>query len=206
MWNTVPTNNSSIVRLKIAQRTNRVFTFDESDCRKYGLRLNSQFFYRDRDKKTELEYDLYFVGLDKGRYATVSKLYHFLKNNGLCPRFDMLRDPTKNYKNDEFLRSNLIEYDTVLDNINRSKAVLDLCKDGQSGLTYRAMEAIFYDKKIVTNNENYIKYPFYSPKSIYILQNNKYEGLTEFINGPEIKYDEAIKNYYSIENWIGRFK
>lgn len=206
LWNTVEDDFSTQIRLWIAKKTKRVYTFDKGDCEKYGFEYNSQFFDDDIiESNCVEEYDLYFVGLDKGRYSTVKEIYDFSIKRNLLPKFNMVKEAGKIYDVHDFLVNDLVKYNDVLDGISRSKAILDICKKGQVGMTYRAMEAIFYDKKIVTNNVNYKKLPFYSSDKIYIIENNKFEGMEDFIKSSSISYSEDVKKYYRIGSWLHRF-
>src|SRR5690606_291755 len=46
------------------------------------------------------------------------------------------------------------------------------------------------------------KYDFYNPENIYIITNDKYEGLSEFIRAPYKPIANDIRDKYSFENWI----
>lgn len=209
LWNVYNGSLKNRIRLFIANINHRVYTFDKNDAKKYNLKYNTQFFskkvadsYKTSNDKTCN--DMYFVGIDKGRYELLYNIFRYMKKYQMKPLFQMFPDDEKNYKGD-FIIDQLIDYTDVLKNVQESKAVLDICKSGQFGMTYRAMEALFYDKKIVTNNTHYREIPFYSPEAIYFLEDGL-EGLKDFIEAPKVKYDEKIKDYYSIENWFKRFE
>ena len=202
LWNTLTMSTE----MKLAMRTNRVYSFDEHDINKYHLKKNTQFFKFDDVVSKKNVRTLYFVGADKGRYDLLNKLSNYCIDHDILFLFQMIPDKEKEYDNTDILSYDYIEYATVLNNVSCSACVLDICKIGQVGMTFRGMEAIAYDKKIVTNNDNYRNFPFYSPDKIYVINDYKFNGLKEFLNGAEIKYDETIKDYYSIENWVKRFK
>ena len=206
LWNTVPNSKTAKLRLALCNRKNSIYSFDEQDCLNYKFKHNTQFFFCEApNEKTHNKHDLYFVGADKGRYQMLDRIYKHLILNSIEPLFQMIPANEKKYQNKKILCEHFVEYEEVLKNLNSSKAVLDLCKPGQVGMTFRAMEALFYDKKIVTNNTHYRDLPFYSPESIYFLVDGL-EGLKDFIEAPEVKYDDSIKDYYSIENWLRRFE
>ena len=193
------------MRLKICNKKKKIYSFDEQDCKEYNLKYNTQFFFKSTRNKNTFVNDMYFVGVDKNRYKYIDELYMYLTSNSLKPLFQIIPDNNKQYENKLIICERFVEYDEVLRNVSVSKALLDIGKPGQIGMTYRAMEALFYDKKIVTNNIHYRNLPFYSPNKIYIITDNSFNGLAEFINSPSIKYSDKVKQYYNIKNWIGRF-
>ena len=101
----------------------------------------------------------------------------------------------------------LLKYPQVLQLINRSSAILDITKNNQSGLTLRPLEALFFNKKLVTNNEDIIYHKIYKLNSanIYILGKEK-KSLKEFIELPLNKSNTAqLKKYYSFDTWLSNF-
>ena len=62
-------------------------------------------------------------------------------------------------------------YDEVIANIKGCKAILELVSDGQTGITQRPYEAIYYGKKLITNNKDVMKYSFYNEERVFCLGN-----------------------------------
>lgn len=206
LWNTVPPILKQLIILKVCNFTKNVYTFDEKDCSKYGLKYNTQFCLPcSRHIKNEL-YSVYFVGLDKGRYSSIYHLYQYLAKNNVKVLFQVIADIESGIEYDKNITMNyFIDYSIVLNNVMKSNAVLDFSKEGQSGVTFRAMEALSYEKKIITNNVAYKDALFYNPKMVYIIENNSYIGLIDFLNADKVQYDVKSKDYYSIKKWISRF-
>ena len=207
LWNTLPQTKMERLRLLLCRINGRVYTFDKNESIKYKLGFNTQFFTNDLHLKSEIKQDIYFVGRDKGRYFLVKNLYDFCSKNGISTLFQLFRDDDKQrYDCPEILSNEFVEYNDVINNIAESRIVLDLCKEGQSGMTFRAVEALFLNKKIITNNIYYKELPFYSSEMIYVIENNDFSGLYEFIKSETVGYDESYRDYYSIEKWLGRFR
>ena len=96
-------------------------------------------------------------------------------------------------------------YNEVVENIKHTRAILDLTKQTQYGLTLRPMEAIFFQKKLITNNENIVKYDFYNPKNILIYNNNTTcEEIREFLESEYEPIKTSIIEFYKFENWLNR--
>lgn len=205
LWNTIPNISSFLIRIKLCKLLNfKIYSFDEEDCKKYNLEYNTQFFYKETECYHEI-YDLYFIGVDKGRCKQIEKIYQFLKQHNVNTFFQVIPDKGKNYKCKEILQNSYVEYTEVISNVLLSKAILDIPKPGQVGMTYRAMEALFYDKKIVTTNRDYRNLNFFSSDMVFVLDEDNCDLLPEFLKSESVGYSEQIKQYYSIENWIMRF-
>jgi len=205
IWNKVLEDKRYKLMLRIAALTSKAYSFDPGDCRKYGLGFNTQFFTEVSSEDITCDYDVYFVGKDKGRYSLVKDINQVLTENGFKPLIQVKGEAGIHYDNDELIVNDFIEYDEVISNIKKSRAVLDFAREGQEGMTFRAMEALAYDKKIITNNPNYRELPFYAPDKVFVIEENNLEGMTEFLEAPDISYSAEIKDYYSIDNWIKRF-
>lgn len=204
-WNTISDKKIEHLRIKLCSFMKyKMYSFDEGDCKKYKLSYNTQFFQKSIDA-VKTNRDAYFVGTDKGRYELIKKVYNHLIEHDIKPLFQIIPDNEKEYELAEIIHKGFVEYDTVLQNVSSSKVILDITKIGQTGMTMRAMEALFYDKKIITNNPLYTNLPFYRKDAVFILNDNL-DGLVEFINAADITYDDSIKDYYSVENWLRRFE
>lgn len=80
----------------------------------------------------------------------------------------------------ELLQRNKLSYQENLQHIARSKAVLEILRDGQSGQTLRALECLFYHKKLITNDARVQEYDYYHKDNIFILGKDKLEELPKF--------------------------
>ena len=50
-------------------------------------------------------------------------------------------------------KTSRISYSTVLRKIASTRCILELCAEGQDGLTMRFYESVFYNKLLITNNQ-----------------------------------------------------
>ena len=111
--------------------------------------------------------DLFFVGTNKGRFDYLLSLAKNLEKLKVKTKFFLVS--RKYIFNRKY--SKAISYQKVAEWLSKSKGIVELTKLGQIGLTLRAYEAIFYNKKLVSNNTFLKNYDFYDAKKIYILQN-----------------------------------
>ena len=99
-----------------------------------------------------------------------------------------------------------VDADLIAENIKQSRAILDIVQSGQSGITLRPMEAMFYNKKLITNNIYIKEYDFYNPRNIFILQERNINELNEFLELPMIEINQDIKNKYKFSGgWLEDF-
>lgn len=91
------------------------------------------------------------------------------------------------------------------ENLNQAKCakiLVDFKTPIHNGLSFRAFEALGYQKKLITTNENINKYDFYHPNNVFVWDGKDKNGLEEFIQRPYFKIDCAIREKYGFKNWI----
>lgn len=74
-----------------------------------------------------------------------------------------------------------------------SKVALRCCAEGQRGTSLRYMEAVCYNKKLLTNNDDVVTYPFYDPRYMKI-----FHTLTD-IDLDWLKMDIDVEYHYNGE-------
>jgi hypothetical protein len=181
-----------------------IWSFDEADCTKYSMHHNNQYYFKKLKGFNNSErYDLVFVGSDKGRAEDIFSLSQRFATLGLKCYFHVVPSaPSKKAKPTFQAR---ISYRNILDLISQSKAILDYVSQGQHGLTLRPLEALFFKKKLITNDKSIISRDFYNKKNVFVLGCDNLSYLQEFINSPYIETEEYLVEKYSFEQWIKRF-
>lgn len=97
-----------------------------------------------------------------------------------------------------------LKYSEVVDICLSSKAILELVTDNQRGLTWRALEALFFHKKLITNNKSIIDFDFYNRNNIFIYGQDNICTLREFIDQPFVEIDDKITEKYTVQCWYKR--
>lgn len=182
-----------------------VYCFDQNYSKEYGLTFLEQFYILDSinlDEKIDVLRDFYFVGADKCRVQQLDQLAGMLEESELTYLFDVFsNDKQSNRSGINYLDSK-ITYPEIIKKIQESKVIVEINKDGQVGLTLRALEAVFYGKKLVTNNSRIKEYDFYNPNNILVLDDVNSVDLIEFLNKPFQPLSRQIIEKYSFSNWI----
>ncbi|MNZ72278.1 hypothetical protein D3C78_906530 [compost metagenome] len=188
----------------------RVFTFDPDDAGRYDLALVNQVYRRVDEyiKPSAPEFDVYFLGKNKGRMAALGELAQQLCQQGIRPHFQMVGEEGVEYPECaglDIIRKE-VSYLENIETINRSRCLLELTQANQTGLTIRCMEAIFFGKKLITNNPLVKKMPFYHPDAFFLLGQDDFSGIRDFLQAemPVIADAELARHEFS--NWVCQFE
>ena len=207
-WNSITSlKDLNIIKSKV----DGVYSFDFNDCDKYNLFFNSQFYFNiNNDTNVLPVYDSYFIGYDKGRFKILKQIADILEKNNFNVLFQIKANTSRKIKYKipiKYKISAEIDYRAIIDNIKSSKSIIDIVQKDQSGLTLRAMESLFLDKKLITNNKYIKDYDFFKKDNIFILDdyNSNLDKLIMFLNGHYIKIGDNIKQKYLFNNWINNF-
>ncbi|MGE8427201.1 MAG: hypothetical protein ACN6O7_04970 [Sphingobacterium sp.] len=180
------------------------WSFDKKDCEKYNLFYNNTYYFKEfvLENIEPPKYQVSFIGQDKGRLRKLLNLEKEFLKNGISSYFHIVKDRTSDL---EYNYKGRLSYDGILDIIRSSKVLLDIVQEGQSGLTLRIMESLFFSKKIITNNVDIEKYDFYSSENIFILGKDPEEGLCTFIETQYMPIEKQILEGYTVNNWLNNF-
>lgn len=185
----------------------RFFVFDPKDLNKNTLPLTNFYFNSETTNTTITEeYDLYFMGsFIKKRMPQIEVFIKKakkldLKTNFLiyCP--DEVERSKYPYSEIKYL-SEHINYNENIEELKKSKVVIDFLNGTHDGLSFRIFEAIQFDKKLITNNPSIKNYDFYQPNNIFVWDTENFDGIEEFLNSEYI-ISPKIKEKYSFKNWI----
>lgn len=195
-----------------AKKMLRVFSFDHADCLKFKLEYAPIVYSKDvlveleKDNCQKLEYDLFFLGLQKDRYEHLMYIYNkYFKGKLKCKIIIIGKEDSAVDSDFNFSRKRY-SYEQYLQFVKKSKAILDIPQEGQDGLTLRNVESIFLKKKLITTKLNIEKYDFYNPRNIFIIGKDDPQNLKSFIESEYIELDENIKKKYELETWIEKLE
>lgn len=206
LWNTV----DKVSRRMISQFSNKsnvsIHTFDKSDAANYKLILHNQI-YNQNAKPTispKNKFDFFFIGADKGRSYDLERLSEQLNELGYSTKFIVINsklEPT-NYPHLEIC-SSPIPYENVIKLINESSVIVDYTKNGQSGITLRVLESIFFGKKLLTNNRSIAEINI-PPENILLIRGTALSKniVDNFMAHKTEQYPEDIKKFFSVDLWL----
>ena len=170
-------------------------TFDSSDAVKYNMYYYPQFYrsYPEQTEQTEkYDYDFYFCGRDKGRKTLIDFFQKRLSKFGKC-KFIIIPE-----SNPDFMG-----YYDYIDEVKKAKVLCEIGQKGQTGLTIRALEALFFNKKMITTNEYVKRMDFYNPANILVLNQDITDSEIEMFLNVELKnYESGILAKYDVKSML----
>lgn len=180
-----------------------VWTYERNDSEKYHLRLTERQMYWKAfcQPKEESEYDVLFVGKDKGRGDFLFDLEKALKDAGLNPYFCVVGDIRFQKKKDKRYGSEL-PYHEICKLIAKSRAILNVALPGQTALTIRDFEAICNDVKLITTNPHIKDMDFYDPARILVIDDIDTKQIEEFLGIAYKTYPKEFVNVLSSSAWV----
>jgi hypothetical protein len=153
------------------------YSFDFDDCKKYGFihynQYCSGFDYLREQRNHRPQYDVFFLGRDKGRKKILDKI--ILNNKDTENDFIIIPEPNTLF--DRLLkflgnkRFSVLSYQENLEHTLNTRAIIEICNEKQSGFTMRIFEALVCGKKVITNNPNVKELDFYDDSVIYYSEN-----------------------------------
>ena len=191
------------------------FSFDKEDACKWGITYQPYFYTYGQEALEETltkqhpkaEQDVFFVGTDKERLPQLSDLHERMQQLGIRDKMIIVKTPHTFYfgKKRKYVTKERLPYKEIVGHIKKSCCILDIVVDGQSGVTQRPMEALFYQKKLITNDQDIKTYDFYDPQNIFILGQRSLEELPEFIRTPYRPVRKEIIERYTLKYWLETF-
>lgn len=201
-WNPV---DKSVNLSKFKEFDCEIWVFDENDASKYSLNHNTQYYFKKiKLPKSKNYYDISFIGGDKGRIEILDELNKKISNLNLSTYFHVTETKGIEEKYKGYYKPR-IDYKDILKIISQSNAILDIVSEGQTGLTLRPLEALFFKKKLITNDISIAKRDFYNKNNIFILGKDNLQSITTFLNQPYENIDMSIVHKYDFDSWIERF-
>lgn len=171
-----------------------LWTYDKDDAEKYGMNLISGgiYFPQWKVKKEKAEYDVFYIGKDKGRLQRLREIEARLNDYGLKTFFYITWSRGWQHK-DDGIHKPFLPYEDVLDYIGKSKAILHLLDGSQHGVTLRIQESLIHKVKLITDDSSIVNYDFYNPNNIFILGKDDLKGLRHFLDSP---YEDIQTDFF----------
>lgn len=203
-WNIVKDPDSVAIAKKYADD---VYTFDFEEAKKYEIGYRNQFYWMPLSKASEIKeniYDVMFIGRSKGRLALLENIYKRLTDQGLSLYFYVVKDSAQESSDVLELQDSFLSYADVCKIIETSAAILDILQPGQSGMTLRALESVFWRKKLITGNISVLQEGFYNENNVLLLEESERLGvISEFLSNDEyVDYPSYLLKLYSLDFWL----
>lgn len=194
---------------KISEKDCEKWSFDQVNCREYNMKFNTQYYFESFKipEHNTIKNDIYHLGSDGGRLPKLMELYQQFEQMNLKVDYNILTMKHSIYheKYPNCFIEKKLEYKENLRHIGECKAILEIIREDQSGQTLRALEALFHQKKLITNDLNIESMNYYHPDNVFILGKNEIEQLPEFLERPYHPIPKDIIDLYESKSWLKRF-
>ncbi|MEX9295879.1 hypothetical protein AB7Z57_14990 [Providencia alcalifaciens] len=212
MWDSFANKKSAI---KLIPYSDRFFTFDPNDAKKYSLELLPLFFtseYSNINTVNNFQFDACFIGtahsqrFDIAKKITLGldKSYLFFYTPSIFVFFykKIILRELKGLTISN-ISTKKMSKESIIDIINHSKSIIDISHPSQVGLTMRTFETIGAKRKLITTNSEIEKYDFYHKNNIFCLsEGTTQDELNEFLSLPYVDTLEHLYEKYKLSNWV----
>lgn len=181
------------------------FSFEKEDIKLYPelkMKFITNFYFNPIiSQKRKENIDFYYVGT--GTNERIEYLKNFAFYFAEYKNFFLLTSS----KNLPYPLTNLcspVPYKENLNNVQNCKCIIDIKLENHNGLSFRFFEALFYEKKIITNNQSIKEYDFYHPHNILVTdyKNIDQNQILNFLNLSYSTIDKSIVSKYSLSSWL----
>lgn len=210
-------NNSN--GLKILDRFDYKYTFDNKDAVEYKIRFRPLFFANDYAEVRKVSggfiYDLAFIGTAHSDRYTISqyienwcekynlKMYNFYYSpSTILFRFNKLFKKSFKAFDVKKISFTSLKHRDIINVYKNSKGVLDINHPGQKGLTMRTFETLGAGRKLVTTNEEIVKYPFYNTSNILVINRADIKIDKSFFETRYVPLSKDLLYTMSVEGWV----
>ena len=208
--------------LDLAPYFDRRFTFDAGDARNREDFLFLPLFFTDDYRAVGssaprgTDFDIVNVcTAHPNRYSLMKVLVPRLRRDGLAVFSYLYLHPLQyvysRRKYAAFAGARISEFKFLplptsryLQVLERSRSVLDVNHEAQTGLTMRTIETMGARRKLITTNPEVVKYAFYHPSRILVLEDEDVDTQTirEFIAQPQVPLDPATYELFGMDEWL----
>ncbi|WP_134705558.1 hypothetical protein [Rahnella sp. CJA17(1/100)] len=189
-----------------------IYSFDPEDCRKYGLSYVDQFLpftrhnmaaWQPEPANTPSSCSCFYVGgFDDYRAKLINDLTPVLRQNHCQTDFYLVGDCNGTPDYPDCCINQKISYQQNIEKLKRASVVLEINKPDQCGLTLRALEAMAFNKKLITNNASIKKHAFYHPDKIFIWGEDDRNAIAKFLSSEHQKTDPALLETYFADGML----
>lgn len=207
---------------KLLGEFDQVFSFDRSDVEQnMKLEFLPLFYAREFERSAQWsdapEYDACFIGtIHTDRYKVLEKVVNSLQARGrkvfvfcyypskLLFRLRALMDPGFRRFGRKYVSFNGMKLSAVVERIAQSRAVIDVNRPGQLGLTMRTIEAVGAQRKLITTNADVVNYDLYQSRGVLLVDRQNPVVDDEFLYRKELPFDSVLREQYSVSTWVDR--
>jgi len=186
----------------------KIYCFDPEDEKLPKIRFLPNFYFSHYATyiNSPVLIDLIYIGyFYQSRYDLLKKLSNKFPNlncHFILKSFNKQEIKLINASNFLIQQDNVLAYEELMKIQSQANVILDLKHEVHNGLSFRFFEGIVLQKKIITTNKSVINYDFYNSNNIFILDENNFNLVEEFLKTDYVVLDNKLIKKYSFENWF----
>lgn len=189
----------------------RAFTFDPDDAAATGISYLPLFaiprFFAVRHDRPK-DYDLYFVGsmVTLQRFDALARLHGYCAAAGLRLKMHIRCTPwvramlALRGRRLPGLTLRSLDFDEIIDLMERSRGVFDFANHRQSGYTMRFIENMCAGEKTVTDNARVLDEEFYRDDRFLVVRDHDFSAVRDFLDRPVTSALDVRR--WSVDNWV----
>lgn len=168
-----------------------IYSFDPEQCRALDISHLDQFFPFGEEAAHAMSGEApharsgaicNFLGRDKGRGSRLVEIAEALESQGCQLDFQIVRDRTTQVESKYHVAKGR-SYAQSLKMSFAADVLVDVNQPGQAGFTLRVLEALFFDRKLLTTNGAVKQAPFYDPARFFVWGEDSPQDLPRFLGG-----------------------
>ena len=166
----------------------QVYSFDKKDCDKYGFIYHPTNYSMADLSEDSIYQDAFYVGVSKGRADTIGKVFKRLQSEGANALFYISGLESGEKKTEGIHYNEWLSYGQILKLIQHSNCIVEIMDGKQEGVTLRTMEAICYNKKLLTNNQSMKESKYYNTGNIQVFRTPEEINVSFIRNREKVDY------------------
>ncbi len=189
------------------------YTFDKGDSERlcirylpfyYGLLSKPLTELRKENAAFQPQQDVFFVGMAYDRAEKLVNMHEIFQKQGVTDKLVIVKNPHQHYEKRiaKHLTAAQMTYEEIIEEIRKSRCILEIVQGGQQGMSLRPMEAAAFQRKLITDNQNTVNYDLYTPDNIFIIGVDPMEKLKAFIESPYAPISDEILEKYTPQYWL----
>lgn len=191
-----------------------IFSFDPQDSKTYGLTYIKQFVpftWKQIQSVNRTPHPIenscfYIGGYQTERVELINEITPLLTESN-CDTDFYLMDKYNNSSNYPANCKNMkLSYQENIEKLNQSRFVLEINKPDQTGLTLRSVEALVFNKQLITNNNAIKEQEFYHPSRVFIFDSKNQQQLKEFLHTEPVTVTAEIASQYCADGMLETLK
>jgi len=148
-----------------------IFTTDEEDAITNGFIYCENPYSKIAIDSTLPKSDFFFIGKAKNRFKTIISLFELLTNNGFnCDFYITGVNKKEQIFKDRINYIKYMDYNEIVKHIISTQCIIELLQEKASSPTLRSLEAVCYNKRLLTNSKKIIQKDYYDPRYIMVFE------------------------------------